>query len=313
MRNTTWTISNLCRGKPIPDFNLVSPALPHLSKLLWSLDLDTVTDACWALSYLSDGPNDRIGAVLTHGVAPKLVELLGHQHSNVATPALRTVGNIVTGTDQQTQLIINLNAIPPLLWLLDHNRKNIRKEACWTLSNITAGTREQIQAVIDANVFPKLIELLSSSEFDIQKEAAWAISNATSEAASPQQILEIVRLGALPPMVGMLSVYDSKIIKVALEGIENFLRVAKEAGETTMNYVIEIIVSCDGVTKIEDLAEHDNHDIFEHSQRIIELYLGGEDEEEEALTPQITDNNQFSFTPQQQPPPDGGQNVFKFG
>ena len=73
MRNTTWTISNLCRGKPIPNFNLVKEALPLLSKLLFTTDNETVTDACWALSYMSDGPNDRINQVLQAGVAPKLV------------------------------------------------------------------------------------------------------------------------------------------------------------------------------------------------------------------------------------------------
>jgi hypothetical protein len=80
--------------------------------------METVTNACWALSYLSDGTNDKIQAVLNSGVAPRLVELLASPTHAVQTPALRTVGNIVTGDDQQTQFIINLNALPALLWLL---------------------------------------------------------------------------------------------------------------------------------------------------------------------------------------------------
>lgn len=307
MRNTTWTISNLCRGKPIPDFKLVQDALPLLSRLLWSNDTETVTDACWALSYLSDGPNDRIGAVLQGGVAPKLVELLAHGTSTVATPALRTVGNIVTGTDKQTQLIINLNAIQPLGWMLDHAKKNIRKEACWTLSNITAGTQDQIQQVLNAGVFPKLIALLGEAEFDIQKEAAWAISNATSEAASPEQIMEIVRMGAIPPIVNMLDVMDVKIIKVALDGLENILRTAKD-NDQMRNYVNDVLMQCEGDTKISDLQQHKEDDIYRQCNRLVQEYLGGEeDEEDNSMQPQIA-NNQFNFNAPPQPP----SNAFSF-
>lgn len=137
LRNATWTLSNFCRGKPQPDFALVSPALPTLSQLIFSPDEEVLTDSCWALSYLSDGPNEKIQAVIEAGVCRRLVELLLNPSAAVQTPALRTVGNIVTGNDLQTQFIINNNALPCLLALLSSPKKGIRKEACWTISNIT--------------------------------------------------------------------------------------------------------------------------------------------------------------------------------
>lgn len=76
-RNAVWAVSNICRGKnPPPDFAKVSPCLPVLSRLLFNLDADVLADACWALSYLSDGPNEKIQAVIDAGVCRRLVELL---------------------------------------------------------------------------------------------------------------------------------------------------------------------------------------------------------------------------------------------
>lgn len=61
LRNATWTLSNLCRGKPQPSWELVSPALNVLSQLIYSTDDEVLTDSCWALSYLSDdqGPQNQ--------------------------------------------------------------------------------------------------------------------------------------------------------------------------------------------------------------------------------------------------------------
>jgi len=107
LRNATWTLSNFCRGKPQPAFEVVKPALPALAHLVFSTDEEVLTDACWALSYLSDGPNERIQAVIEAGVVRHMVELLMHPNPAVQTPALRTVGNIVTGDDAQTQVCCN--------------------------------------------------------------------------------------------------------------------------------------------------------------------------------------------------------------
>merc|ERR1712151_1265449 len=232
LRNATWTLSNFCRGKPQPDFNIVKQSLPTLGQLIYSPDEEVLTDACWALSYLSDGVNEKIQAVIEAGVCRHLVELLLHPSPAVQTPALRTVGNIVTGDDLQTQIIINFNALPCLLALLSSPKKSIRKEACWTISNITAGNKEQIQAVIDNNIIPPIIQLLANAEFDIRKEAAWAISNATS-GGSPEQIKFLVQQGCIRPLCDLLSVNDVKIVTIALEGLENILKVGEEDTKTS--------------------------------------------------------------------------------
>ncbi|CAH9055074.1 unnamed protein product [Cuscuta europaea] len=313
LRNATWTLSNFCRGKPQPPFEQVKPALSALQGLVHANDEEVLTDACWALSYLSDGTNDKIQAVIEAGVCPRLVELLLHPSPSVLIPALRTVGNIVTGDDVQTQCIIDCGALPCLLSLLVHNhKKSVKKEACWTISNITAGNRVQIQAVIEAGLIGPLVSLLQHAEFDIKKEAAWAISNATSGGTN-DQIKFFVSQGCIKPLCDLLVCPDPRIVTVCLEGLENILKTGEgeKAENDGINYYSQLIDDAEGLEKIENLQSHDNTEIYEKAVKILETYWL--DEEEEGALPEAGDGTTqtgFNFGGNDVHVPAGG---FKFG
>lgn len=167
-----------------------------------------------------------------------------HKLQKIVAAALRAVGNIVTGDDTQTQIILNCDALPCILHLLGSDKEAIRKEAAWTISNITAGNREQVQAVIDANIFPALIDICTHSEFKTRKEVAWAITNATS-GGTAEQIKYLVSAGCIPPMCELLTVMDSKIVQVALSGLDNILK-AGEIQHTKPNPYAVLIEECFG-------------------------------------------------------------------
>lgn len=55
IKNLSWTLSNLCRGRPVPDPRLIERAVPSLAQVLLKKENpNVITDICWAFSYLCD-------------------------------------------------------------------------------------------------------------------------------------------------------------------------------------------------------------------------------------------------------------------
>lgn len=100
---------------------MIAPAVKPLATLLHrEVGEEVVVDAVWALSYLADGENDRIGLVMETGITQVLVERLGTSPLSLLTPLVRTLGNFVTGTDEQTQAVVDAGVLRHMSRLLEH-------------------------------------------------------------------------------------------------------------------------------------------------------------------------------------------------
>merc|ERR1712137_836342 len=293
-RNAVWTVSNLCRGKPAPPFEVVSPAVPVLINLLSDSDSTVVSDACWALSYLSDGDNSKIEALIQANGCVPVVSLLSSKLQLIQTPALRVVGNIVTGEDHQTQAVLDAGGLPRLKMLLIDTPKVIVREVCWAISNITAGKYQQIQAVLDE---PGLIDalriLLRDADYDIRKEAAWALANITST-GTLQQVIQLVEAGCLKPMCDLLYAPDSRVVFVALEALDNIVSRGQAIPNIEMNPFAFKLEECGGSKPIESLYNHPNRSINEKASTLIMKINGGGDRETSHVAPQVS-NNTYTF------------------
>ena len=150
-----------------------------------------------------------------------------------------------------------------------------------------------------------------------QKEAAWAISNATS-GGNDAQIRYLADQGVIPRLCELFTCPDSKIIMVAMEGVENILRVGKADAQSDPNNVnafADQVEQCKGLDYLEALQHHENADIYQKAAQILQTYFISEDDEEgEEAAPQQTDEGFFAFNQQQGQAQGGaGQGGFTFG
>jgi len=223
LQNATWALSSFCRGKPVVALEQVKPTIPALAGLLRVKDIEVLADSCWALSYISDGDNERVAAVLNGGTtAESLTKLLSHNDTAVVTPALVTIGNLVSGNDEQTQKVLDSDVLPGLFKLLTHSKQRIRKDVCWALSNIAAGTSNQVSALLEYDYpagMKALLQATQEGEWEVRKEAAIVLLNACN-GCRPDHLQQLISHGILSALCALMSAEDKNIRIIALDTIE---------------------------------------------------------------------------------------------
>lgn len=266
-----FCIINLCRGKPEPKFGSILPALKGVTQVLMLDDSDLTADAATALYFISDGGGPRIAYTLATGVVPRLVKLLGHSKSRVASTCLRIVGSVTTGSDEETQVVVEAGGIEPLMAGMQSPDPNYRKEACWVVSNIAAGTVLQTAQLLNAGILPLVCKILKDDEDSVRVEAMWIATNVTTkmEAASVQLVAESGLISLLPVL---LRTEDTKMLVIVLQFVLNVLQHAKKHyGDK--NAVAAHIEQIGCLDILEGLQYHANQMVYKFVSKILEEHF----------------------------------------
>ena len=283
-RLAVWGLSNLCRGKPSPDFSKILVAIPPLARALaQSNDTEVLADASWAFSYLTDSAqHSAVLHILDYLDVGRLASLLAHPSGTVHTPILRVVGNLVSGESDITHRVVSTaGCLTQLKSLILSNKKSIRKETLWTISNICADSQTLIQAVIDSGVMARLCDLLRSGncDMDVKKEGIWCICNSVTVGSKAQ--IDVLVSDNRFDVLRILSEFletarDTRSLKTALEAIYVILF----NGQESRNYT-SILEEVGGLTTIENLQQDESEEVYEACVRILENFFACEEEDQD--------------------------------
>merc|ERR1712023_120170 len=90
VKNGTWALSNIVRGKPIPKISLIEATIPCFAKIvLEETDPEVLSDALWSLSYLTDSEAPQIQQFINSGAIPSIVKLLNQKIITILIPSIR--------------------------------------------------------------------------------------------------------------------------------------------------------------------------------------------------------------------------------
>jgi hypothetical protein len=300
LRNATWFLSNLNRGRsPPPPLQHMISSLSVFNNLVFFVDPDIVNDSFWALSYICDADISMADMVIQSNALRRGLYLLNELIRKLSgeevkddsakigqysiSPIIRMVGNIVTGTDEQTSTIIEmgfLDVFKTLFYSYDDYRKmaRIRKEICWTISNIAAGTIEQIQSIFDSGIIPLLVDALRHSELYVRSEACWAVTNAMSYCdvnySHFTTLMSSDLIDALRDYLEAVSNMPDVQAQI-LDGLSKALKSGKiwASKKGTENIAVEKMEECGIVGIIEDLQDGTDRKVADKAYQIIYEYF----------------------------------------
>uniref|UniRef100_A0A0N5A4Z6 Importin subunit alpha n=1 Tax=Parastrongyloides trichosuri TaxID=131310 RepID=A0A0N5A4Z6_PARTI len=291
IRTMAWTLSNLCRHKqPHPPMDVMRKIFPLVLSMMKYNDKTVVRDACWALSYMTDGPDEQIMIAATQECIDLLVKMISSKDEGRVAPALRVFGNFATGNDKLTQIVVDCGILKNVIGNLISNEKSvIVKECAWLISNVLAGNHNQIQAVIDAGLILPILSIFKRGDFKSIYESSWAVSNLV-QGGTHKQVLELWRVGGLEILCQTLKASQQNDVQVnLLESIYGVLNTASEYNQEALTAMKEQIEECGGLDSIEILQQNESEKVYQQAYRIITDFFNDEEEEhlgEENIQPQ---------------------------
>ena len=130
IEHSGWALSNMCRGQPLPNYEIIKDAIPVLADLVARgliKDKSIMADCCWGISYNTNSDRERIQVLIEMDLPHIFVRNLREDYYGLLVPTIRIVGHITMGDHRQTDTIMKEPSFFDNIYaLLLHEKRIVR-------------------------------------------------------------------------------------------------------------------------------------------------------------------------------------------
>ena len=278
IRIMTWTISNIIRGRPNPPYEKISCYLAYLHTYAYSPDKETVLNALWAISYVTDCDRDNYLLFLNKKFLDHIVEFLVPGKEEFFRPCLRIVGNICAEHDFDIKCIMNGGFLHNAQQLAasiidDHDNESLLKEILWIVSNMAAGTEENLQILFDEGFINMAFQLISGTYTEaVKNESLYIISNSCNH-PNKCQYEKLTEMYAITIMANYLNenAETDKLTFNLIATLNEMLKIARSLG--SLQKITTEMQTSGALEKIEKLMKCQNKEMADRCTYIIDVYF----------------------------------------
>lgn len=284
LKNGIWAITNLCRGTPYPNYELIKNATEVLAKALISnlvTSKEIISDCCWSLSYMCEGPKSRIERVMHTGVLPVFFKYARDSYSGLFIPSIRIIGNFSTGNELHTEELMKNGILDLLKELLGHPKTTIRREICWIASNIAAGTASQVLQLLNhSELLQKIVEALETDVIEVKREICWIFSNLGHLGPKDTVISMYVQFEIMRHFMNLLKAEDTLTLDTSLDCLYRILVIGSKAAENGRNLMLEQMMGLNGGELLQQLQHHESMKVYDRVVKILTKFFVVEEGEQ---------------------------------
>ncbi|XP_063590566.1 importin subunit alpha-1-like [Penaeus indicus] len=240
-----WALSYLSeQGDEEIEGVLREDLLPVIVRHLGSDRSQMIVPALRASGNIVSGNDLQTEAALAAGVLPLYKQLLRNTRRNIRKETAWALSNVTAGTRGQIQQVVDEDLLLDLVIdqgcitffnnLIFVRYQAHHAETGITLIRVNVGMLLLRLRIVKMEYRQDFIRAEGGTRTTYKRKRTWALSNLTS-GGTPSQIEALVAAGGVEALVTVLGVFETSVVTVALEGLDNILAVSMEVSVPTVS------------------------------------------------------------------------------